>query len=616
MIRSIRTVLWVVRIVFRFLSGRPMSGQRKTDSTFLRPATRSLDPSGSALRWEMMRGASRAAWRVGVAYVVLLSFLLPILWLTEKVSSPPWWMTSSFILWSHLSLIGGALSSYGARRVIREHGAFLPTLQRREDGALRPALRRVEGRRVWRTEKVLPVARSLSVIAGHSIPERSAEKWVYVPKDYRDGGTVTIFLPPHFTGADANVQKRLVSSVSARLGVPGMSPSWLTEGSLPRLLLTAPPIPPEKVEYVDVKEWLLSSKEYRPLLGLTGGGKPFYAEMIEDSPHVALSAGPGAGKSTMAKTVVAQALHWGWGVIVLDWKQSSAFSWLGGLEGVTYLSHIDDIHDMGVRLAEEVDLRKQNGMAGKAKVLVVRDEWNATAPLLADYWSALRSTADAEEKKAMPLRSPALSGYAVLDFAGREYGLFDFCIAQRFSARIFNGNADIRECFQIKLMARYSPQTVKMLAPDIKPFPRKSNHVGRWVAVVGDEATVVQGAFLTSAEARELASSGQENPKFPLGSQLSQPEGSHRTQEDQLRRVATPGQPISSDVNSLLKGLKLSELAEIWGVSLPGLRKIVEREDFPSPIAGDQFSGYRYDQKNVTEWWRNRAAVAAAEKGK
>jgi hypothetical protein len=337
-IRTLRTIFWVVRLVFRFFSGRPMSGQRKTDATFLRPARHSLDPSGTALRWEMMRGAARAAWRVGALYLLILSFLLPLLWVTEKAISLPWYLSFSFLLWSHLLLIGGCGGGWALRRYIKAHGCYLPSLAEDEEGKRHLSLRKVDGVLDWRREKILPVARVVSTVATCHIPDRKAHEWVLIPKNFREGGTVQIRLPERFTGADEGVKRRLVSAVSAKLGVPGMLPSWALEGSSPSLHLVAPPTPPSEVSYADVERYLLASEEYRPLIGVSGDGEPFYAEMIDASPHIALSAGPGAGKSTMAKLVAMQALRWGWGVVVLDWKQTEAFSWMGGLQGVTYLA--------------------------------------------------------------------------------------------------------------------------------------------------------------------------------------------------------------------------------------------------------------------------------------
>lgn len=222
----------------------------------------------------------------------------------------------------------------------------------------------------------------------------------------------------------------------------------------------------------------------------------------------------------------------------------------------------------------------------------------------------------------MPTRSPALSGYAVLDFAGREYGLFDFCVAQRFSARIFNGNGDIREVFAIKLLARYSTSTQKMLAPDIKPFPRKSNIQGRWTVVVADEATVIQSPYLTSEEARELASGGLPNPLFPLGTQRTQGSSFNHTQGDRLRPDATVDSGASSGVNLSPRGRKLSELVdglEPLGITLNVLRNATRSDGkgdptFPAPVSGDPVSGYRYEFEAVREWARKRHAKKEIKK--
>lgn len=626
---SFRMMGMIIRWVFRFVTGRPMSGVRKTDATFWRPARHSLDPSGTALRWEMMRGASRAAWRLGGAYLLLL---LPLLllssWLLEEVSGELILPSVSLLLWLHFSLLGGGGVSYLLRRYAREYGFSYPLPVRNGEEKLRLHWERVDGVRDWRREKVLPVARAASVILGQHIPDRTAHEWVTIPKTYREssGSAVEIRLPPHFTGADEKVNRRLVSSVGSKLGVSNMVASWQVGGSAPRVLLSAPPTPPSFVSFSDVEKHLLSSEECRPLLGLTGDSSPLVAEMIDDSPHIALSAGPGAGKSTMAKLIAMQALRWGWGVVVLDWKQTEAYSWMGGLQGVTYLSGIEAIHDMGVRLAQEVDIRKAEGMSNRARVLVIRDEWNVTADLLMAYWQDLRSTAEPEEKKLMPVKSPALRGFAILDYAGREYGLFDLCIAQRFTARVFNGNADIRECFNIKCLARYSTQTQKMLAPDVKPFPKKSNHPGRWTIVVSDEATVIQVPLITNEEARAYAISGVENPLTPFtGSYADRPGATSPVADDTLGDQLPLGQPGATRdsvlPNLFTVTLKLSEMTDRLaplGITLSILQKAAgdKESGFPSPAGGSPNRGYTYDFQAVREWSRTRHSRLMLEKMK
>lgn len=673
---KIRVVSWITTIGYRFVTGRPMSGERKTDSTFWRPATRSLDPSHTALRWEMMRGAARAGWRLGGLYLVSLIPLIVSVSLLGRLVSLPWYLRAETIVWGNVSLVSVSVSLWMLRWYGREFG--LPRLRfeeteapgrrlrlRVEQGEILPRgdvsvetengdgetgdgetgtvspgpwrivghgdrvlrlrweetetsrrlrLVRDGGMRDWRREKVVPLARSVSVILGQHIPKGDEGKWVRVSPDYREGGDVSVRLPQHFPG-DEGVKKRLRAAVSQKLGVSPISASWEMEGSSPRVRFSVPASPPEFLDMGDVEAWLSETAEYRPLIGASGDGSPMLAEMIDDSPHIALSAGPGAGKSTLAKLIIMQALRWGWGVVVLDWKQTEAYSWLGGMEGVTYLSKIEDIHDMGERIHREVDLRKSNGMAGKPKVLVVRDEWNVTADLLMAYWTDLRQMAEPEEKKVMPLKSPALRGYAVLDYAGREYGLFDLCIAQRFSARVFNGNADIRECFNIKLLSRYSEQTVKMLAPGIKPFPKKSNQPGRWTVVVADTATVIQVPLITNEQAREFASGGLPNPYSPLGLTqrpsfrdmdhgLGNPVGSDSGVDDQT----------SADVNWKTLSSMTEGLSHL-GITLDILRNEVKRDStFPPVRGGNQFKGYTYDPSEVLEWAKKRHARMAAER--
>src|SRR5258706_6090802 len=58
-----------LRVVARYLSGRPLDGKRRTDATFLRYGTRTADPLARPLRWSYLPGWKRAAWRLGVPTV-------------------------------------------------------------------------------------------------------------------------------------------------------------------------------------------------------------------------------------------------------------------------------------------------------------------------------------------------------------------------------------------------------------------------------------------------------------------------------------------------------------------------------------------------------------------
>jgi hypothetical protein len=625
---GVKLMFMITRYMFRFFVGRPMSGERKTDATFWHPATRSLDPSGKALRWEMQRGAARAAWRIGALYVLLLLSASSLLWVGGRFTELPPQLRPSFLLLLHLSVVSVVGVSLLAKRRMRDYGYSLPVLRREEapDGTEHLRLRSyvVEGRKAWLEEKILPLTRSTSVILGHHIPERKATDWITVPKDYREpgGAPVEIRLPPAFTGADKGVQARLLSSVSRKLGMENVSATWQLEGASPRVLISSPPDPPKLISFSDVEHYLSAMGEWDFFYGVIGTGEAFSVSISGDTPHGAVSAGSGAGKSELLKGKVMQAGHKGWFTIVMDWKEESQ-EWVKGLHGTRYVSSVEKIHDMCVALGDEVEWRKAHPGAPRARVLVLAEEWSITAPLLTEYWSSLRSMADPEDKKRMPLRSPAITSIMKVIFAGRSLGIFLELVAIRFSARVTNGNADLRESFQVIHMARWKSQTVKMLAPDIKPFPRKPKDPGRWVAVNGDVAVIYQAPLYSDAEAVSWHQSGLEIPMSPWCER--------RPNSEILDDVSpTQGIELGPDLTDLALDLPVLEASEAplsvrkltdmvdalehLGVTLNVLRKAAKEDPaFPPVVSGSQFKGYEYDLYAVKEWAMRRKAARKVE---
>lgn len=625
-----KVVFYLTRFVFRLLAGRNLFIPRRTDATFLQPATRQLDTNAPALhRWEMQRGAARLGWRIGAGYLLLLLVLLLLLRGLEQVTTLPEHLRPGFLLLAHCSAAAVIAAVLFAQHRIREYGASFSVLRKDEEEGWRWEQVAIEGRRAWMREKVLPISRSAAQILSCSIPDRKAEQWVRVPKNYREpaGSPVEIRLPPNFTGADQAVKTRLERSVAAKLGITNISAEWSTEGSAPRVLLSSPPEPPELIGFSDVEHHLLHQREWDFLYGITGAGAAFSISVTGDTPHGAVSSGSGGGKSELLKGIAAQAGHKGWSLVVLDWKEESQ-PWARGLPGVRYVVDIASIHDMCVQLGEEIEWRKANPSAPRPRVLVLAEEWSITAPLLTDYWAALRSMADAEEKRTMPARSPAITSLMKVIFAGRALGVFLQLVAIRFSARVTNGNADLRESFQVINMARYKPQTVKMLAPDVKPFPRKSKHPGRWVAVNGDEAIVYQAVLWSDEAARKWHQSGMEIPASPWSPRFG-PTGPtasriHSGQGTPLGHGPTrPNQPLPALEGEVLKRVdarKLSEMVdtlEYLGITLTILQKASKDQEsgFPGVYGGSPNKGYTYDFEQVKDWARRRYASQKVGRG-
>lgn len=626
------------RTVLRYLLGRPMDNLRWTDATFWRDAT-----SGEASRWLRLAGWKRAAVRVLLPYAALLcsvSALLHVLGATEQA-----------LKLLALHIVAGALVLLPIKltRSVLAYGLRVPVLRRvteqHGDGAellKRWSVERVElvtGRLVWEREHVMPLARS---VAPHLQLPRSAlhpsevRTWVTVPRNYREpgGAAVSIALPESFSVSAPNTRAAIVRIAAERLGMKDPAAEWQIEGALPSLLLRAPVLPPAMVSVADMLQELEHAPEHSFVLGRSGA-EAFSFSLTEDSPHIALSAGSGAGKSEQIKGIITQALHCGWFVLILDWKGESQ-EWAKGLPGVRYVTMIDKLHDAVVSIGDELEQRRQmtrEERAGRCpKVMIVSEEWGITAPLLKDYWDDLRRSAEPEERATMPLRSPALTAGMKLNFAGRSLGMSQLLVAQRFSARVTNGNADLRESFGVVLMSRWKAQTFKMLAPDVRPIPKKITTPGRWLAVNGDVAVIYQAILWTDEEAREYALSGTPCPLSPFtargaglagGSEAARDRVSH-TQGTSVTSGATGGSRAAialpaAPVRVLRKLSDIADGLEPLGITLKMLRNAAspgERNDpdFPVVRGGNQFSGYLYDRAEVREWARRKRAVEAAKR--
>lgn len=637
-----------MQFVYRFFLGRPMDGVRWSNSTFWHPGSR-----GEASWWLRLAGWQRLAFRLAGLWLL---FVLPLLLLLYAVGAGS--IVLQILL---LHLVAAVLPLLLLDHYFRqEHGVRFPLLRREQheeqaqliDKELvvdAPAPEELEqeeipgelvlrwewireGRREWERTRIRPLAAAISERLDNVYRPGDTD-WVIVPRNYLEPGgkPVQVMLPTSFGGDPASI-KGLERVIANKLGMLDPSFQWQLQGDAPRVLASAPPVPPKVALFASYRSMLEQSQEYRPFLGVVADGSMLSAEMVSDSPHIGLSAGSGAGKSMMCRAAIMQALYWGWGVVILDWKAES-HTWAKGLPGVKYVTRLEDIHDMGVRIGEEVDIRKEDGMAGRANVLVVREEWNMTAALLSDYWVQQRGMADPEEKRTMPPRSPALSGFQSLVFAGRQFGMFDFLIAQRMSNRVFNGNTDLRENYQIRLIARYSPQTWKMLiGNEIKPI-RKPKELGRWVVFAQDEVTVIQGILITDEEARAFAQEGKPNPTSPFTStynidaseRVNVPTLEGTTLEDQFRPVATSQSASSTSLLDrpapiiLRKLVDISTTLEYLGITKPMLQKAARSDaqgdpNFPAVRGGTPTGGYLYDLAEVTQWAKNKRATQAAER--
>lgn len=624
------------RMGYRFMTGRPLDGIRRTDAIFQRPGVKSMDPSGYAHPWHKLAGYQRLLIRLILLYVgawcALVLITAPFRWLGMEWADKYAWRTVLTVHVVGVLVVGVPVLSvllvrwFGIRipvPVIIRSGRRLSI-----DGWVSMS---IEGTWTWDRNYVRPVVQAMDSVLGTRTPKSKARRLASVPRTFRDPESpepVCLTLPSSFV-PDVGTQRRLVAAVSSRLGMSDPQVTWLLEGPDQQLRLQAAGIPPTLITYPEVRRYFEETEEFRIFVGMRSRTSAVYVHMKGDSPHLALSAASDSGKSEFIKLMIMQALRWGWGVVVLDWKEVSQ-EWCDGLPGVQYLTDVAAIHDACVRIGEEVEIRKSayrrdkkagnDPLADRSKVLVVCEEMNITGPLLMRYWQELRGTSEPDEKRVMPVRSPAMSGLESLNFAGRQLGLFQVFVAQRFTARTTGGNADMRESFAALFMAKWKPSTWKMLAPHIKPMPPIITNKGGWMCIIGSDAVRIQAPLVTDTEAQEYARGGERNPHHPYAvDRATQRPNVGGTQGEPLgHNPAVPGQrqALEGEICTTLDARKLSDMVDMLshlGVTLEILRNAVKRDSsFPGPVGGDQFKGYTYDVGSVKEWARKRLAARKA----
>jgi hypothetical protein len=296
-------------------------------------------------------------------------------------------------------------------------------------------------------------------------------------------------------------QRQLVSSIiTSKIPVADLVESWHQVGPQVRARWTVRKRPPAVVGHDQVLEHWQRLQEWEFYVGQGAGDNPVVISLRDDSPHIAVSAGSGAGKSVLAQLVAVQVLARGGQVTILDRKGSHR--WALGLHGVDYCTKPGQMHAALVRLAGLADerndlaLHEDEGWDPGPRHLVICEELNATIGQLTNFWAEERGKGD-------PKRSPAISALADLLFMGRSAKVNVLAIAQMLTARAIGG-PEARENFGVRCLARYTANAWKMLVPEAG-MPRASRTLGRWQIVIGGQATEVQVAYLTTAQARALA---------------------------------------------------------------------------------------------------------------
>ncbi|MEV4389100.1 DUF87 domain-containing protein [Micromonospora sp. NPDC049580] len=498
----------VLRLTYRYLAGRPLDGR----------AGYPYRSRGSG----RLAGWQRQACRVGVPAATAVVVALPEQSLTAAtaVTLTAAWRGRRRLMQRrfHAEYIAPTLAAItpplGLQAGVRLHvDPSLGNLTPRLAKPLSPAEERI---RLLYGERIEPVLRWLPehVQRGAWAVQRKARPVTSRLEVFRRPGEELgprielVIDTPYLT----KEQRQLVSSIiGSKIPVADLVESWHQVGARVRARWTVRKRPPAVVGHDQVAEQFPRLAEWEFYIGQGAGDRPVVLSLRDDSPHIAVSAGSGAGKSVLAQLVAVQVLARGGRTTILDRKGSHR--WALGQPGVDYCSRPEQMHQALIRLAALADERNTLAMHEEedwdpgARELVICEELNATIGQLANYWAEVRDKSD-------PKRSPAIAALADLLFMGRSAKVNVLAIAQMLTARAIGG-PEARENFGIRCLARYTANNWKMLVPEAS-MPRASRTLGRWQVVIGGQATEVQVAYLTTKQARALAC-----PRSPETSQVS-----------------------------------------------------------------------------------------------
>jgi len=348
-------------VFFRYISGRPLDGYRRTDSNFLHPGTRSLNQTGIPSRWELLPGWKRAAWRVLPPAALL--FLL-VAYITHPV----------------LTTVVGCVALAGGLAYVgwRIRLAVL----------------------LWKHNRtyVVPLHETLARVFDHH--PKTTPDYLEISPRFHDLEKPTIRITlPRGLNTSPDVRKTVQQIAADKLGLYDFTAQWHTVGLRSSVTFHRAPRPRDKVTYTDILSEIEAANDAGPVLGLAAGDKPVGVDLEAESPHVLVSAGSGGGKSVMVRTLLAQGLARGAQAVILDPKRHS-HRWAKDLPQVTYCRDTDEIHHMLIQLAAEGQRRnvitdeQGEGSDVGPRIYVIAEEMNAMADRLATHWKEVREKGD------------------------------------------------------------------------------------------------------------------------------------------------------------------------------------------------------------------------------
>lgn len=466
------------RVVYRWFSGRPLDGRRRTNCTPLRVGTKAVGDVPVS-RWSYLPGWKRSLIRqcllFGPAFAGLLAWRHPRVFLA--------------LAW----LLFGALV----------YCRGLPAYERWAD------------RRHTRTY-VEPLHAVLPAVLGLPDTARPVD-YLAVPRTFTTDETtpVRVTLPRTFIGTP-DQRAQLVDVILGRLGVSreDLDPKFSFVKD-PYLTLTMAPKPPEKVPLASVMPLIRDLAKGEVLLGLDKRKEPYSAGFNGDDPHWGFSCGSRRGKSTMMQVTAAQlaAQDPGFTATFVDVKRTS-FAPFHGVPGFTILNDPrrmdlmwEGIAAFCAEMNRRMDIVDNDPTAEFPLNVMFLDECNQFAAMSKKHWRKIREKGD-------PPVPPVWDDISAIVWQGAQFRCHMIVAGQRLDNEAFGG-IGLRDSLGFRGLAGYRHQQWKMLI-GTSTVPRAQKQRGRWIYSDGNEETWVQNIWATPQEVRDLAMTGRRDVAGPV----------------------------------------------------------------------------------------------------
>lgn len=465
----------------RFLSGRPMDGAPRTDSSLLHPGTRSLTPGIERYsRWSARRGIERASIRIsstitlitaGYGYLIHPRLTIAVAGLTAW-SLGCWQAWRLWLAWQ-----------------MHQHTKLY----------------------------VRPLHVTMSHVLGLD-PHQPASSYLRIPVDYQtnEQAVSRITLPATFEGSE-QARKQVQDLALAKLGLSKTTADCsFTLTGTPYLEIRLAPQPPAVVHWADWIGFMDALPAGELFLGLDKRKQPYTGSFNIEDPHWGFSVGSRRGKSTQAMSIAAQILHQDprSSVRAIDPKMTS-FDPIIGVPRFTVANNPRDVEAMwGAIESVESELNaRMDAEAADATLTgswpclaLIVDEVNQFSAQTAAHWKKIKESGD-------PATAPIWMNLAAILWMGAQFNCHVIMYGQRLDEKA-TGGVGLRDSLGFRGLAGFRPQQWMMLV-GTAPIPRSQKPRGRFIYSDGQADTWVQNVYPTAQELRDYASTCRE-PLAPL----------------------------------------------------------------------------------------------------